>query len=126
MIRAIRIRLAWVALSFLLVGLYLAMGGRLSRGDEGTILVEYGADRGAFEGLELAIDGRPVGRLRGAGGSTFAGFSVKEGLHEVRVVARQFACRPRKVEVFGAHVVRLTLDYDGGSDGSSRPVLSFQ
>jgi len=126
MIRMLRIRLAWLVLGFLLVGLYVAMGGRLARGDEGTLQIEYGADRAAFEGLQVAIDGRSVGRLRGMGGETFSAFSVKEGLHEVRVISPGFSCRPRTVEVFGAHVMRLTLDYDGGTDGLRRPLLALQ
>jgi len=107
---ALRIRLALMGSGVLALLLYLAAGGRLGPDDRGTVQIEYGAYPEGFEGLQVAIDGKPAGFLRSYGAATRTGFLVKEGRHLVQVVGARYSCRPSVVTIESGRSAMLLLD----------------
>jgi hypothetical protein len=123
-LNAFRFRLALMGVGFVTLLFYLMMGGRIGPTGEGVIQVEYGAYPEAFEGLQVAIDGKAAGELKRFGAATRTGFQVREGRHEVRVVSSRFTTRPRLVNVDGGRTVLLVLDFESGPAG--KPVVYLQ
>jgi hypothetical protein len=127
-LNAFRIRLALMGAGILTSLIYVAMGGKLGPGSTGVVAIEYGAYPEAFQGLEVAIDGEAVGPLKPFGAKTRTPFEVKEGQHEVRVIATRFTCRPRRVNVESGSSVLLVLDVgESMSSGTNgKPEIVFQ
>lgn len=127
-LNAFRIRLALMGAGVLTTLLYVALGGKLGPGNTGVVAIEYGAYPEAFQGLEVAIDGQAVGPLKPLGPRTRTAFEVKEGQHEVRVIATRFTCRPRRVNVEGGSSVLLVLNVGESmpSTAEGKPEIVFQ
>jgi hypothetical protein len=127
-LNAFRIRLALMGAGVLTTLVYVAMGGKLGLGSTGVIAIEYGAYPEAFQGLEVAIDGRAVGPLKPLGAHTRTAFEVKEGQHEVRVIATRFTCRPRRVNVESGSSVLLVLNVGESmpTTAAGKPEIVFQ
>jgi len=125
---AFKIRLGLMGVGAIALAFYLLAGGRFGPGDHGTIQIEYGIDPDRFEGMQVAIDGRPAGELKSFGAATRTAFAVDEGRHEIRVVSEDFACRSRTVNIESGRTVMLVLDFGGSasSDGSTLSELVLQ
>jgi len=122
-----KVRLALAVAGLVVLGGYLAAGGGF--GSKSTISIEYGMYPREFAGLQVEIDGKVVGTLKGFGNATRTAFAVKDGRHTVRVLHPDLECLPRTVTSgAGGRNVMLILDYRdrAAPDGSLQTVLAFQ
>ena len=115
-----------------LVGL-VAVGGYFVSGSllrpDSSIVIEFGIDPRAFDGLEVEIDGQVAGRLRTTGRLTRTSFPVREGEHTVRVIHPTYASPPRVVTTGGdLGSAFLVVDFAEMANAAGQPevVVTFQ
>lgn len=94
-----RMRIAAIAVGFLLFGWMVASGAMPGLFGRGSIQIEYGLYPEIFEGLTVEIDGEDVGTLRRFGQARRTGFEVAAGSHEIRVLHPEMPSQSRTVEV---------------------------
>jgi hypothetical protein len=125
---AMKIRIGMILVGLVMMGVYVAYGGRFGPGDRGVIQIEYGAYPEMFAGLTVEIDGKPAGVLKSFGRSTRTVFSVKEGEHTVRVLHPNLLSEPRLVDARTTLPVLLILDEHMAVDehGATRQAIAFQ
>jgi hypothetical protein len=114
-------RFLGIMLGVTFVFVYLLMGGPLS--NPSVVQLDFSMYPEDFEGLEVEIDGKVVGKLQKYGQRSVSGFEVDEGIHLVRVVSTELDCPPMKVKVGESEKVRLMLDY--GSSRNGRTIITM-
>jgi hypothetical protein len=105
----------------------LWMCGRFS--DSPVVRIEFGADADQFEGLEVLIDGRVVGKLRRSDQATLSGFEIRKGTHHVCVQHPQYGCSPTRVTADKpGQELMLRLEYEEVTEprGASRIRLALR
>ena len=112
----------------LLVVLQGASGCLMMGDDRPHVVIEFGADPGQFEGLEVELDGKVVGTLKKLGAVTRTGFAVDKGEHTVRVRSPRFSCQPVKVNAqLKLQKIYLMLEYaESAAAGDQGPALSLR
>lgn len=115
---ALHMRFAAIAGGILLLGFFILSGGSL--GSPEVIQIDFGMYPEVFEGAEVEIDGKVVGRLERTGQATRAGFKVEEGKHVVRVLHDELGSQEMQVEVRKGEKVRVMLDMVELYDRESR------
>lgn len=127
-LNAFRIRLALMGGGLIMFLIYIAMGGQIGPGRNGTIQIEYGAYPERFTGLDVEIDGKVAGALKPFGSATRTGFLVAEGEHRVRVIDPSMPSQSRDVHVTSGQGVLLILDVVDAyaRDGTAKPMIGFQ
>lgn len=126
-LNALHIRLGLMVVGALLLGVFLAFGGRL--GPRPVIQVEYGMYPEVFQGMTVEIDGQRAGTLHPFGAANRTGFVVKEGRHSVRVVHPAYASVARDVDVRAdGRPVLLILDLQQNLDprAASKTAIAWQ
>jgi hypothetical protein len=109
-----------LALALALAGLALlplagCMGGG---GGQGKIVIIYHEE---FDGLEVEIDGKVVGKLKKFGENPRTAFLVSKGDHTIRVLHPTLASTPEKVTAVSKAVpVTLLLEVGEGTSADGR------
>jgi hypothetical protein len=117
------VRAAMAIAGVMLMVAYLASGG--SFGSKSTVLIEFGMYPREFQGCEVEIDGKVVGRLTMFGQASRTAFSVKDGKHVLRVLSPEWESQAFEFEAgAGARDVHLILDFVGERNG--KPLIGFQ
>ena len=102
---------------------YFAMGG--SFGASNSVMIEFGMYPEEFEGCDVEIDGKVVGKLQMFGQATRSAFGVKDGKHTIRVIHPEFVCDSHIITSgVGGSSVMLILDFMGDRGGET--VIGFQ
>ena len=104
--------------------LYLVLGGSLS--NPSVIQIDFAMYPEDFEGLDVEIDGKVVGKLQKYGQRMVSGFEVDKGVHLVRIDSPDVGCPPIKVTVDESEKVRLMLDYGSivNENGRSTTIIT--
>ena len=106
-------------LSALVLCLWLVHTGCMSD-NKPKISIEFGAYPDQFEGLEVEIDGKVVGKLERHAAITRSAFPVTKGEHLVRIRSDKYACAPRKVKIernLEKQMLILNISESSGIDG---------
>jgi hypothetical protein len=110
----------------LLVGVVLLAGVPLLQDDETFVVVDFEAYPQLLEGLDVFIDGEPVGSLHRTGVVARTGFPVEEGAHTVVVDRPGWDCEPAHFVVgpgMRSIMFFLSLRTTIGADGEERRQL---
>lgn len=118
---SMRLRFYTFVVGILLVGVVLLAGVPLLQDDDSIVVVDFEACPQLLEGLEVIVDGVPVGPLRRTGVVARTGFPVEEGEHTIVVAHQEWECEPAHFTVEpGAQstllflALRRTTDAQGG------------
>ncbi len=116
-LNALHIRFALIGSSVVLVVVYLMFGGSL--GSPEIVQIDFGMYPDLFEGCEVEIDGKIVGKLEGTGQVTRSGFKVEQGRHVIRVLHDEVGSQEIVVEVAKGEKVRVMLEMVDSYDSKS-------
>ena len=89
-LNAFKIRMGLMGVGAIVVVMYLLAGGRLGPGNRGIVQIEFGLYPEKFEGMQVAVDGRPAGVLKSHGATTRSAFAIEKGRHEITLVSPEF------------------------------------
>ena len=108
-LNSLHLRFGLLAAGAVLLAIFLLAGGSL--GSPEIIQLDFSMYPEVFEGCDVEIDGRVVGRLERYGQAMRSGFEVNEGQHVVRVLHDEFGSQPIEVDITSTgQKVRLMLD----------------
>ena len=86
------------------------------------VLIEWGVSPETFEGADVEIDGKVVGKLQKFGAATRTAFPVDKGDHTVRVLHPKFDCEPFHYDaVLNGDKLFLLLDFAETQSPSGKP-----
>lgn len=95
-LKSMKIRLGTMAAGFVLLVLVLLVGVPTLNSDRTLVLIDFGIYPDAFDGLDVYIDGKPIGKLQRIGGIAKTGFQVKEGDHVITIAHDKWKCVPER------------------------------
>lgn len=127
-LNALHMRFAAIAGGIIVLVAYAMMGG--SFGGDRIVQIDFGMDPELFEGLEVEIDGKIVGKLQMHGQVARTGFEVGSGRHEVRVLHPELDSEPVTLDLEKPGTTARTMlqiheRYDS-ENRTSRPVLALE
>ena len=127
-LNALHMRFALVGGGAVLVAVFWMFGGSL--GSPEVIQLDFGMYPELFEGCDVEIDGKIVGKLEAVGRTSRSGFEVREGKHVVRVLHEEVGSREIEVEVRKGEKVRLILDmvdsYDAKTGATAAMIGAYR
>ena len=88
-----------------------------------AIVVDYGEAPGEFEGADIELDGKLVGKLKRDGQRPRTSFPVDAGDHAIRVAAQKYDSRPDVVTVKPGEELIVFVDTRPASTPGGRPAV---
>jgi len=122
------IRAGAIGAGIIVVAAFLLFGGPFS--SPCVVSIDFGMYPGDFEGCEVEINGKVVGKLERYGQATRTGFRLRKGEHEVRILHPEFDSELIPVTVAkSGDQARLLLDliqtYDRETETSKMVITTY-